>query len=66
MIHPKQHQLLTWYANWDDKWDANWDATWDATWDANQRPKQHQIIKRDASNTIESAISWKASTLFKK
>ena len=64
MIHPKQHQLLTWDANWDAKWDANWDATWDATWDAiwdaNQRPKQCQIVKRDANNGIKSAIPWKS------
>ena len=46
--------------NWDANWDANWDSNWDAIWDANQRPKQCQLLKRDANNTIKSTIPWKS------
>ena len=63
MICQKYCQLLTWDANWDAKWDATqdatWDTNWDAIWDDNQHPKQRQVLKRDANNTIKSAIPWK-------
>ena len=53
-----------WDANQDVDWDANWDTNWDANkdtnWDANQRPKQRQLLKRDANNAIKSAIPWKS------
>ena len=49
-----------WDANWDANWDSNWDANQDANWDANQHPKECQILKRDANNSIKSVILWKS------
>ena len=49
-----------WDVNWDVNWDANCDANWDINWDANQRPKQHQLLKREANNAIKIIIPWKS------
>ena len=43
-----------------------WDVFLDANWDANYRPKQHQILKMDANNTIKSTIPWKSVHFFQK
>ena len=73
MIHPKQHQLLTWDAkwdanwdtNWDTNWDSNWDTDWDANWDANQHPKQFQILKGMQIMPLKAPSRGKVSTLSK-